>query len=213
MLPRLFPWVLVLGTAGKPTSNVTSRSGRQTMNQVMEFGPAPLSDTSIPSCHSQWVDLQQCVDDAAYTNVSGMVPIGTRCEARCTADTTRRTTFECTESIIVTEWTGRMAGWSGTLKCPTTRSGDELNREKNGQSSFDLTTNTFAPAKADTWRYPPPKTFFGKGINSTVTMQKFTLNADCIWVPAVGSFNGSSLYTKDTEHCYSVWLRDGHFYR
>ena len=66
----------------------------------------------------------------------------------------------------VTEWTGlvnsrneptgygSMAGWSGTLKCPTTGSGDELNREKNGQSSFDLTTNTFTPAKADTWRYP-----------------------------------------------------------
>jgi len=82
----------------------------------------------------------------------------------------------------VTEWTGlvnsrneptgygSMAGWSGTLKCPTTRSGDELNREKDGQSSFDLTTNTFAPAKADTWRYPREL------LNTT---QRITY---CVWV-------------------------------
>ena len=105
-------------------------------------GPALLDKTGAPlSCHSKWVDLDGCLAGAAsYNATSGMVPLGTKCEAEClnSRQEVRTATFECD----VLHSPGP-AIWRGTLKCP--------------QSTSDDTANDGAvldPDKGTTWRYP-----------------------------------------------------------
>lgn len=120
------------------------------------FGPTPLDVKTGKSlsCHSKWVDLDGCLAAAASVNTTtGMVPIGTRCEAECmtagSSTSPQRATFECRgggEMKVNSKGriTTRAAGWRGTLKCPQAKEDDLAN---DGASMFK-------PKEGTTWRYP-----------------------------------------------------------